>query len=308
MSTRDSVAAAPDDAGSASDGCPARAGPATGSLTPVIGDEILTGEGVALQVSAASVIARAGAWLIDAFLTGLGLLVAFWLLAWVGLDRFDEASGTAMLYVLLLAAFFVVPVTVETLTRGRSLGKLALGLQVIRDDGGPIRVRHAAVRALVGGFELWLLFGGLAFVVSMLNDRGKRVGDFLAGTYVARMRGVRATVLPLYLPPELAGWAALTDIRPLPESLALRARQFLARAQAFPPPVRHRLGLRIAAQLEQFVLPAPPPGTHAERFIAAVLAERRMREHRALEGARPRLQAQLAGIETLPYGVSDPES
>jgi uncharacterized RDD family membrane protein YckC len=206
MSTRDSVAAAPD-------GPPE---PATGSLTGVIGDEILTGEGVALQVSAASVIARAGAWLIDAFLTGVGLLGAFWLLGWVGLDRFDEASGTAMIYVLLLTFFFILPVTVETVSRGRSLGKLALGLQVIRDDGGPVRVRHAAVRALVGCFELWLLFGGLAFVVSMLNDRGKRVGDFLAGTYVARMRGVRPTLLPLYQPPELAGWAALTDIRPLP--------------------------------------------------------------------------------------------
>jgi uncharacterized RDD family membrane protein YckC len=298
MSTRDSVAAAPD-------GPPE---PATGSLTGVIGDEILTGEGVALQVSAASVIARAGAWLIDAFLTGVGLLGAFWLLGWVGLDRFDEASGTAMIYVLLLTFFFILPVTVETVSRGRSLGKLALGLQVIRDDGGPVRVRHAAVRALVGCFELWLLFGGLAFVVSMLNDRGKRVGDFLAGTYVARMRGVRHTLLPLYQPPELAGWAALTDIRPLPEGLALRARQFLARAHQFPPAVRYRLGLRIAAQVEQFVLPAPPPGTPAERFIAAVLAERRLREHRALERARPAMRAQLAGIETLPYGVTDPES
>ena len=63
-------------------------------------------------------------------------------------------------------------------------------MQVIRDDGGPIRLRHAAVRALVGFFELWLLLGGLAFVTSLLNDRGKRVGDYLAGTCVARMRGV----------------------------------------------------------------------------------------------------------------------
>lgn len=272
-------------------------------------DEILTGEGVALQISAASVIARAGAWLIDAVATGVVVLLLPWLaISMIGLDQYDAAMAQAIVYILMALVFLVVPITVETLTRGRSLGKLALGLQVIRDDGGPVRLRHAAVRALVGFFELWLLLGGLAFIVSMLNDRGKRVGDFLAGTYVARMRGVRSTILPLTLPPHLAGWAQVTDIRPLPDGLALRARQFLARAGQFPPPVRHRLGLRLAAQLERFVAPAPPPGTYPEEYIAAVLFERRRREQEAFDRSRPRLSAQLAGIDTLPYAVPDPEA
>nr|WP_300144781.1 RDD family protein [Propionicimonas sp.] len=272
-------------------------------------DEILTGEGVALQISAASVIARAGAWLIDAVATGVVVLLLPWLLiSLIGLDQYDAAMARAIVYVLMALVFLVVPITVETLTRGRSLGKLAIGLQVIRDDGGPVRLRHAAVRALVGFFELWLLLGGLAFIVSMLNDRGKRVGDFLAGTYVARMRGVRSTILPLTLPPHLAGWVQVTDIRPLPDGLALRARQFLARAAQFPPPVRHRLGLRLAAQLERFVAPAPPPGTYPEQYIAAVLFERRRREQEAFDRSRPRLTAHLTGIETLPYGVPDPEA
>lgn len=272
-------------------------------------DEILTGEGVALQISAASVIARAGAWLLDAVATGL-VLVALpaLLISVIGIDKYDEALAMAIIYVLMAVVFLVVPITVETLTHGRSLGKFVFGLQVIRDDGGPVRLRHATVRALVGFFELWLLLGGLAFVTSMLNDRGKRVGDFLAGTYVARMRGVRSTVLPLGLPAELAGWVRVTDIRPLPDGLAMRARQFLSRAHQFPPPVRYRLGLRLAAQLELFVAPAPPFGTYPEPFIAAVLFERRRREQAAFDRTRPRLAAQLAGIETLPYGIPDPES
>ncbi|WP_198018486.1 RDD family protein, partial [Sedimentibacter sp. B4] len=71
-------------------------------------------------------------------------------------DRFDEAMATALVYALLVIVFLIAPITVETLSRGRSLGKLAFGLQVLRDDGGPIRLRHASVRALVGVFELWL--------------------------------------------------------------------------------------------------------------------------------------------------------
>lgn len=272
-------------------------------------DEILTGEGVALQISAASVIARAGAWLIDAFVTGLLVIALPWILVGViGFDRFDLAAAQAIIYVLLALLFLVIPVTVETLTRGRSLGKLVFGLQVVRDDGGPVRLPHALVRGLVGFFELWLLFGGLAFVTSMLNDRGKRVGDFLAGTYVARMRGARAVRVPLTLPPELAGWSRVADIRPLPDGLAMRARQFLARANQFPPAVRHRLALRLAAQLERYVAPAPPLGSHPERYIAAVLFENRRREQEVVDRVRPRLAAQLAGIDTLPYAVPDPEN
>jgi uncharacterized RDD family membrane protein YckC len=274
-----------------------------------VADEILTGEGVALQVNAASVIARAGAWLIDAVVTGLVVLgLPTLILSTVNPDLFDEAIARAMIYALVVLVFVVVPALVETLTRGRSLGKLAFGLQVIRDDGGPVRLRHASIRALVGAFELWLLLGGLAFVVSMLNDRGKRVGDFLAGTYVARIRGARATIPPLHLPVGLEAWVRVTDIRPLPGGLALRARQFLARAPQFPPYVRYRLGLRIAAQVEQFVAPAPPPGTWPEPYLFAVLFERRRREQEAYDRSRPRLVAQLAGIEALPYGVDDPDS
>ena len=272
-------------------------------------DEILTGEGVALQISAASVLARAGAWLIDALATGLVVLgLPTLLIAVIGADRFDGAMATALIYALIVVVFLIAPLTVETLSRGRSLGKLAFGLQVLRDDGGPIRLRHASVRALVGVFELWLLAGGLAFVTSMLNDRGKRVGDYLAGTYVVRMRGVKGRVPPLWLPPELAAWAPLTDIRPLPGGLALRARLFLARAHEFPPPVRYRNALRLAAQLERFVAPDPPVGTPPEYFIAAVLFERRRREQEAFSRARPRVEAHLVGIEDLPYGVPDPES
>ena len=268
-------------------------------------DEILTGEGVALQVQTASVIARAGGWLIDAMLTFgvyLGLVAAF---AYVGGPGLDEAMVFAIVMGTMAVLFLVVPITVETLTHGLSLGKLVVGVRIIRDDGGPVRLRHATTRALVGFFELWMMLGSLAFVVSMLNNHGKRVGDYLAGTYAASMRGARSMILPIAMPPELIGWVSNADLRPLPDALALQARQFLQRAHQFPPHVRHRLGLRVAAQLERYVAPSPPTN-YPERFIAAVLCERRLRDQRAALAAEPRLASQLAGIEALPYQIPDP--
>ncbi len=275
-------------------------------------DEILTGEGVSLQVQAASLIMRAGAWLIDAVATGVVLTGLIWIAATITAVRdptfnVDTALANAIVFIVLAVAFLVIPITVETLTHGRSLGKAVFGLLVIRDDGGVVRLRHTTIRALIGFFELWMTMGALAFVVSMLNDKGKRVGDFLAGTYVVQTRGAHSQPLILALPYELAPWLAACDLRPLPSALALQARQFLRRASEFPPPVRRRLGLQLAARLERYVAPAPPTGTHPERFIMAVLYERRSRDARAAAAAAPRLASQLAGIDTLPYSVPDPE-
>ncbi|MDR1808729.1 MAG: RDD family protein [Propionibacteriaceae bacterium] len=271
------------------------------------GDEILTGEGVALQVRAASVVARAGAWFLDALATAavtIGLIV---LASWALGDTLDWAEAQALMTALVFLVLILIPATVENLTHGRSLGKLAFGIQILRDDGGPVRFRHCFGRALIGFFELWMTSGGVAFLATLMNDRGKRLGDLLSGTYAASIRGAKSTLLPLYMPQELIGWIRFTDLRPLPEGLALRTRQFLQRAGQFPPPARQRLGLRLAAQVEDYVAPSPPPGTHPERFLAAVLFERRLREQAAADARAPRLNAQLAGVEALPFHIPDPE-
>ena len=54
------------------------------------------------------------------------------------------------------------PVVFEMATRGRSLGKMALGLRVVSDDGGPERFRQALFRALSGFIEIWMFAGGPA--------------------------------------------------------------------------------------------------------------------------------------------------
>lgn len=269
-------------------------------------DGILTGEGVVLDARPASFVTRALGALIDVAATlavVLGLLLA---LALPATDVLDPELAPAVGIALVVLVTVVVPTTVETLSRGRSLGKLALGLRVVRDDGGPVRFRQAFVRALVGVGELWLTLGAVAMIASLSNDRGKRLGDLLAGTYAVRVRGGRSSQAPLVMPPGLAGWAAHADMRRLPDGLALSARQLLARADRLHPASRARLGADLAGRVERYVAPGPPPGTHPEVFLAAVLAERRDRElvvaRRAQDAARE--QAEL--LHRLPYSVPDP--
>src|SRR5690349_4112208 len=78
-----------------------------------------------------------------------------------------NASGAVAGIVSILWSSLVLlllPAAVETFTRGRTLGKLALGLRVVRDDGGPITARHAIVRSLVGFVEVYVLLGTPALV------------------------------------------------------------------------------------------------------------------------------------------------
>ncbi|MFN3866633.1 MAG: RDD family protein [Demequina sp.] len=269
-----------------------------------IDDEILTGEGVVLSTGSASVTMR--------MLSGLIDLVAYAvpaLLAIAAIERavapLNDALVRATLIMTAVVMLVVVPALVETLTRGRSPGRYAAGLRVVRDDGGPVSFRHAFTRSLVGLVEVFGTLGMAAMTVSVLSARAKRLGDMLAGTYAMRVRGAKRALPPIQMPPHLAAWASTADIRRLPDGLALTCRMFLARAGDLHVSSRARLAATLSQRLAEYVAPAPPEGTHEEYLIAAVLAERRSRETliEARRGARAAGEA--TRVATLPYGVPD---
>jgi uncharacterized RDD family membrane protein YckC len=239
--------------------------------------DVVTGEAVVLDLRLARLASRSLALAIDLVVQGLLLVVGTFVVAGA-ISVVDDALAAAIGLVFYLAVIVGYPVAWESLTRGRSLGKLAMGLRVVREDGGPIRFRHAFVRALLGVIEIWASFGSIALIASLASAQGRRLGDFLAGTVVVHERlPVRAAPVAA-MPPQLAGWAAGLDLSRVPDGLALEARQFLGRAHELSPEVREQMGTSIARALAQVVAPPPPPGVPAWAFVAAVLAERRRRE------------------------------
>lgn len=268
-------------------------------------DETIIGEGVALDTAAASLGSRAASSLLDAVIVVAVYVGTMLLLVAVMPPSLDTAALAAIFLIHALAIFVGAPILVETLTRGRSVGKLALGLRIVRDDGGPITFRHAFIRALVGVVELWAASGGIALIVCAATARGKRVGDVIAGTYALQTRASRAQHVPLVVPFSLDGWARIVDIRRLPDGLALEARQFLTRALALHPSSRRQMGESLSARIAPLVSPLPPQGTHPETFLTAVLAVRRDREY-ALEIRRLQADsAQAFAVHQLPHGVLD---
>jgi uncharacterized RDD family membrane protein YckC len=252
--------------------------------------EVITGEAVIIDVPCARFPSRAVALAIDVtvqlvLLVGLsGVAIA------VGAGGGLDPAAIAAISVAVTTAIIVgYPTIFETLSRGRSLGKLALGLRVVSDDGGPERFRQALMRALAAVLEIWLTLGFLALVSSLLSAGGKRLGDIFAGTFVIterlpQQRGGKAQA-PL-LPAALAGWAASLELSGLPDATAETARQYLSRYYDFTPAARAEHGQRIAAAVAAQVSPAPPAGTSPPDYLCAVLAERRTR-------AQARLMAQV---------------
>ena len=111
-------------------------GPAFASLTA---DDHVTGEAVALDLPPASLGARIVSGLIDVLLTAVVLVAAVFAFGIAALQS-DGALAHVALIGTLVVVFLVLPTTVETLTRGRSLGKLAMGLRTVRDEIGRAHV------------------------------------------------------------------------------------------------------------------------------------------------------------------------
>jgi uncharacterized RDD family membrane protein YckC len=245
-------------------------------------DDLVTGEAVALELPAAGIAIRALSGGLDLLVAGVAMWIGLFVATATTLNADDAIIGVAMTVLLALVSV-VLPTTMETLTRGRSVGKLATGLRTVRDDAGPIGFRHAFTRALVGFVEIWALFGVPALVSGLVSGKGKRLGDYAAGTYVVRERVHIALPPPPMMPPQLAVWAAGADIARLPDGLAMAVRQFLMRAPRLSPHSRAALGVELRDEVANYLAPQPPADTHPELLLAAVIADRRRRDAIRLE-------------------------
>ncbi|MFG3043119.1 RDD family protein [Streptomyces sp. NPDC048330] len=241
---------------------------------------LVTGDAVVLGLQPARLPSRALAVLIDLVVVWAVYLLITLALA-VATASLDEAAVMALSIASFLLVLVGAPIAVETLSHGRSLGKMACGLRVVRDDGGPIRFRHALVRGALGVVEILMTFGVVACIASLVSERGRRLGDVFAGTLVVRERipAARVAVVPPP-PPWLVGRFAGLDLSAVPEPLWLEVRQYLTRARELDPVVGRRLAERLADELVARTGTPPPPGVPADAYLAGVVAERQARDAR----------------------------
>ncbi|QIJ63069.1 RDD family protein [Streptomyces sp. JB150] len=271
--------------------------------------ELVTGEAVALELRPARLPSRALAVLLDLLVAAVAYIAVSVVLL-LTTSSLDQAARTAVSIATFVLVLVGAPIAVETLSHGRSLGKLVCGLRVVRDDGGPIRFRHALVRGAIGAFEILLTFGVIACIASLVSARGRRLGDVFAGTLVVRERvPVARTGFIAPPPPGLAGRFSQLDLSAVPDGLWLAVRQYLARMRQLDPQVGRAMAERLAGDLAARTGAPVPPGVPASDYLAAVLQERQAREVRRVfengsvvgAGGRPGGVAGAGGAATGAY-------
>ncbi|MEV6319417.1 RDD family protein [Streptomyces sp. NPDC051776] len=247
--------------------------------------ELVTGEAVVLGLRPAKLPSRALAVVIDLVVVfSVYIAVSAGLAAaTASLDAAASAAVSVATFVLVLVG---APIAVETLSQGRSLGKTACGLRVMRDDGGPIRFRHALVRGAMGVVEILMTLGAVAVIASLVSARGRRLGDVFAGTLVVRecIPASRSVRMPAP-PPWLAGQLGRLDLSRVPDGLWLAVRQYLTRMGQLDPQVSGQLAARLANDVTARTGVPVPDGVPSGAYLAAVAGERQARDAQRAFGA-----------------------
>ncbi|MBO0854125.1 MAG: RDD family protein [Nocardia sp.] len=243
--------------------------------------DFTTGEAVSLTLPIARIPSRAAAFVLDLlvqFLLGLVLLLLMLtILARSGLDGAWFDTGLTAVVVTVLAGY---PIFCETLFRGRTVGKMAMGLRVVRADGGPIDFGHAVTRGLAAALvDFWNLggFGLVALVTSLCSPQARRVGDILAGTVVISERARIPMPALAVAPPWLMAWVSGLDLSGLTEDVALPVRRYLIRFPELTDRARAELGAALVVAVCAQIRVVPPPGHPPLQILGAIVAERQRR-------------------------------
>jgi uncharacterized RDD family membrane protein YckC len=172
---------------------------------------ISTPERVAFQYEIAGIGSRFLAQIVDSLVIAV-ILIAITILAAALGGIFSSGELALLVEVILgfvvLAGYFLIS---EAAWNGQTLGKRSARLRVVGDHGEPLTVGQAAIRNLVRIVDFLPLFYGIGMLTLFINGRGKRLGDFAAGTLVVRDR----ERISLY---DLAGTAGGATPAPAPVS------------------------------------------------------------------------------------------
>jgi uncharacterized RDD family membrane protein YckC len=187
-------------------------------------------EGVDLALRLAGVVPRALAFALD-----VSLRVAAYMFAAIPLTLWLERLGFALWFFVIALGEVIYPVAFELLADGQTIGKRAVGIRVVHEDGTRIRWQASLVRNLITAADA--LPGSYLFaLVSMLcSQRFQRIGDHAAGTVV------------VYVEAKPIADAPAATVEPAPPAIALSLDEcaavlaFGARAHELSPARREEL-------------------------------------------------------------------
>lgn len=149
--------------------------------------EFTTAQHVKIEYELASTGQRIAASIIDLVAFFIYFLIMSLMLS---VSMLSVGTGTqefVFLLVIRIPWVFYSPI-IEFLTRGQSLGKVTLGIRVVKLSGENAGLREYFTRWVFRVVDIWFGFGFLAILFSSTSERGQRLGDTMANTIVIRKK------------------------------------------------------------------------------------------------------------------------
>ena len=180
--------------------------------------------------------------LIDSAIQG-AVLVALGL-AILGLEL-DQASTAAFVLGAVFLIVFGYFFAFEGMWAGRTPGKRAQRIRVVRTDGQPVGWAPVAVRNLLRLVDVLPTSYAVGALAILLTKRSQRLGDLAAGTVVVRDR-IAPTPRALMLPVAASIAGSTLDATALTDAEYTVIRSFLERRNGLLPAARHQLSAQLA--------------------------------------------------------------
>jgi uncharacterized RDD family membrane protein YckC len=255
--------------------------------------QFVTPENIEVSYELAGIGSRFVAALIDHLLQVIIVLVAALIANWlmVGMLTTSLFSGSAPSWVAALLGLFSFAVLFgyhtlfELLWAGRTPGKRATNLRVVRDGGYPIDPYASIVRNLVRLVDFMPPPYGIGLASVFFSAEYKRLGDYAAGTLVikerphaqliARSLGAASPLVQQFVP-------LIHNVDQLTPEEFQMVRRFVERRRELEPAIQAQIATRLALPLmsKLGVTVAMPEQWHYAELLEAI--ERRYIEEKGL--------------------------
>jgi uncharacterized RDD family membrane protein YckC len=233
---------------------------------------ITTPEGIELDLQLAGLGSRFIAQTLDLLIKGVTILLIALTLSIAGL------TGLAIMLPAFMLVLYAYDVVFETFANGRTPGKMAARLRVVRAGGEPVDFMSSAIRnvlRVIDGIPFSYVPGMISILVT---KRNQRLGDLAAGTIVIHEERVPA-------PRPGPGWGPPPPWQPAPPVWDVSAvsaeelsavRSFLDRRWTIDVRARGQLALQLAEVLWPKVAGAPA-GLPPEAFLEQLAQQKALR-------------------------------
>jgi uncharacterized RDD family membrane protein YckC len=147
--------------------------------------DIITSHNVGIDYEAATVMNRGVASFLDLLVMLAYYLIVFFISLSFGLETWDFSMATVIFYILMLPVLFY-SVLFEFLLKGQTVGKLAMGIRVIKLNGENATLSDYAMRWAFRIIDFWISAGSVAAIFIASTEKGQRLGDILAQTAIVK--------------------------------------------------------------------------------------------------------------------------